>query len=219
VIPAMIPFTIYVGIERASVAAKRAGIQTPIITPERMKYMAAFLRETWKNLLKYFATAAPKISSKIAGTERTARRRGGDSDGVDFSLLEQVLKDAEATIMTVLDAVVGSFHGHTLDVRKVREAVELLQEGNREWKIKVGDLAAERIFPVRKDEATNTKGEVISIQHSILGKKAPRQQPYSQQVKELNDLQIELSKIAAAADDESITAFASRLNEIKKNHG
>ncbi len=220
VIPAMIPFTIYVGIERASVAAKRAGLQTPIITVERMKYMAAFLRETWKNLLKYFATAAPKISSKIAGTERTTRR-SDDSDGVDFSLLEQVLKDAEAAIMTVLDAIVGSFHGRTLDVRKVREAVELLQESNREWKIKVGDLAAERIFPVRKDETTITKEEVISIQHGILGRKAPRKQPYHQdkQVEELNDLQIELSKIAAAADDETITAFASHLNEIKKNHG
>ncbi len=220
VIPAMIPFTIYIGVERASVAAKRAGIQERVINRERMKYMAKFLQETWRNLIKYFATAAPNISSKITGTRKASKVVTDVGAGVDFSLLEQILKDAESAIMAVLDAIIGSFDGKTLNVKRVQEAVEMLQESNREWKIKAGELAAQRIFPVREDAATLTKEELIAIQHSILGKKAPRTKPYEEgKVEDLSDLQIELSKLASVANDKAIEDFAACLDEIKKTHG
>ncbi len=221
VIPAMIPFTTYVGVERVLVAAKRAGIPARrVVNRERMRYMAKFLRVTWANLIKYFATAAPNISSKITGTRKASKSSGDVGTGVDFSLLEQILKDAESAIMAVLDAIMGSFDGNTLDVKRVQKAVEMLQESNRNWQIKAGELVAQRIFPAREEKATLTKEEIIAIQHSILGKKAPRTQPYEEgKVEDLSDLQIQLSKLASMADDKAIGDFAARLDEIKKSHG
>ncbi len=221
VIPAMIPFTIYIGIERVFVAAARFGVPgSRIFTRERLNYMAKFLQATWVNLIKYFATAAPSISSKITGTHKTSKAADKVTTGVDFSFLEQILRDAESAIMAVLDAITGSFNGKTLDIKRVQQAVEMLQENNREWKVKVGDLAAQRIFPAQEEQAILTKEEVIAIQHSIQGKKAPRSRPYEEgKVEDLSDLQIELSKLASSGDVQAIEGFASRLAEIKNKHG
>src|SRR5690606_5251683 len=91
-LPSLVPYTILIGFERAMWAMNRAGIQRPIITRTRWLYMRDFLKETWKNLIVYFATVAPEISSKITGTRRvTGGKPAAEGVGVTFSVLEQVL--------------------------------------------------------------------------------------------------------------------------------
>ena len=46
----------------------RTGIQRSAFTKARFVYMRHFLEETWRNLVVYFATVAPEISSKITRT-------------------------------------------------------------------------------------------------------------------------------------------------------
>jgi hypothetical protein len=222
-IPSLVPYTILIGIERAKFAAHRAGIQRPLFTRERRKYMKDFLKETWKNLIVYFATVAPEVSAKVAGTRRTrgTSSKAADGVGVNFSLLEQVLSDIEAIITAVMDPL---FSDTMLDTRKTREAVADLQDAVRKFHETLGRETVQRLFAPRADgpaqEVSVARAEVFEHQDRIVGEKASGKAPYPYKrddpVRNLKDLQIRLASIV---DEAGIDNFVAELRDIRRNVG
>ena len=216
-VPSLVPYTVIIGIERAKWAAHRAGIRKELFTKERARYVLAFLKETWRNLIVYFATVAPEISSKIAGTGgfRGAKRKG--DVGVNFSLLEQVLQDVESIITAVMDPFLTD---RSLDTRKTRAAVAKLKEATRKWHEELGRSTADRIFPPRADHASTTRDEALAQHARIVGQKAGGSAPYpykkDEPVRNLKDVQIRLATIV---DESGIESFVAELAEIRRTVG
>lgn len=220
-LPSLVPYTILIGFERAMWAMDRAGISLPVFTKVRWVYMRDFLKETWRNLVVYFATVAPDISSKITGTRRAAGSKPSDEGvGVSFSVLEQVLMDIESTITALMDPFMSD---QVLDERKTRDAVAGLQDAVRQWHEAMGRRVASRLFPAREGnehDASVARSEALEDQAAILGQKERGSAPYryrkDELPKNLKDLQIRLASIVNEA---GIEAFASELGEIRQTIG
>ncbi len=210
VVPALFPYSVAISIDRAMFAARRAGISNRVFTRERFRFMRKFIAETWKNLVLYFVYVAPSLSSKITGKSRL-QKTADDSGGVNFSLAEQVLRDIEASIGAVMDAVLGSFNGATLDQKRVREVLAELQNATKEWQADVGRLVARKIYPQKLDQTIITKEEITVKQNEIVGAKSNNLV--------LRDLQIDLSKLAANVDDKAIEEFAAYIADIRGDVG
>ncbi len=217
-VPSLVPYTILIGIERAKWAAHRAGISTPLFTRERARYVVEFLKETWRNLIVYFATVAPEITSKISGTKRVfgAKRKGSDV-GVSFSLLEQVLQDVESVITAVMDPFLTD---RALDTRKMRTAVNTLRDATRHWHEELGRATVEQIFPRQAETSTTTRDEALELRARIIGEKAEGTAPYpynkDEPVRTLKDLQI---RVASIVDESGIDRFVDELAEIRNTIG
>ncbi len=209
-VPALAPYTMVITIDRAMFAASRAGISNRVFTRERFQYMKNFVMETWKNLVLYFVYVAPTISSKITGKSRFQKIEA-NSSSVNFSLAEQVLKDIEAGIGAVMDAVLGSFNGMALEHKKLREALAELQHATKEWQADIGKMVARRIYPTQQEEARITKEEITSLQNKVVGAKSNDLL--------LQELQIDLAKLAANAEMKAIDEFAAHLADIRKDLG
>src|SRR5688572_25409835 len=148
--------------------------------------MRHFLKETWRNLVVYFATVAPEISSKITGTRRvTGAKPSEESVGVSFSVLEQVLKDIESIITAFMDPFMSD---QVLDERKTRKAVAELQDAVRQWHETLGRRVAGRLFPGRPGSehgATVARTEALADQAATLGEKESGAAPYAYKRDEL----------------------------------
>jgi hypothetical protein len=220
-LPSLVPYTILIGFERAIWAINRAGVQQPIFTKAKWVYMGKFLKETWKNLVVYFVTVAPEISSRITGTRRvTGSKASHEGVGVRFSVLEQILRDVEATIAGVMDPFLND---RVLDTRKTRRAVTDLQDATRQWHEAMGRRVASRLFPPRKGsehEARVARAEVLDDQAAIVGQKESGSALYSYKKdglpQNLKDVQI---RLAAIVDEAGINKFAAELREIRRTVG
>ncbi|MGH7367274.1 MAG: hypothetical protein ACREK9_12775 [Candidatus Rokuibacteriota bacterium] len=220
-LPSLVPYTILIAFERAMWAMNRAGVQQPIFTKARWIYMGRFLKETWRNLIVYFATVAPEVSSKITGTRRTTGSKAPDEGvGVSFSVLEQILKDVEAIITAVMDPFLND---RVLDTRKTRKAVADLQDATRRWHEAMGRRVASRLFPPREGsehEARVARAEVLDDQAAIVGQKESGSAPYTYKKDELpqtlKDVQI---RLAAIVDEAGIDKFAAELSDIRRTVG
>lgn len=223
-IPSIVPYSVLIGVERAMFAAQRAGLRAPVITRERASHMRTFIVETWRNLVVYFATVAPEVSAKIAGTRRVRGTRSKDEDsvGVNFSLLEQVLQDVESIIAAVMDPFLSD---RMLDRRKTRAAVADLQEAVRKWHEGVGRKAASRLFRPRESgepsgEVTLEREEVLELQDQIVGVKAGGKAPYAYDKdappRNLKDVQIRLATIV---DEAGVNRFAEELRQLRATMG
>ncbi len=221
-LPSLVPYTVLIGFERATFAARRAGIQRPLYTRARGVYIKNFLRETWRNLIVYFATVAPEVSAKVAGTRRSrTTTKAVEGVGVNFSILEQVLSDIEALITSAVDPFLSDT---VLDTRKTREAVGELQEAVRRFHESVGRTAVQRLFAPRTDgpaqEVTVTRAEVFAQQDRNVGEKASGKAPYpyrrDEAVQNLKDLQIRLASIV---DEAGLDRFVAELRDIRQNIG
>ncbi|MGH7264358.1 MAG: hypothetical protein ACREMB_05805, partial [Candidatus Rokuibacteriota bacterium] len=220
-LPSLVPYTILIGFERAMWAMNRAGVQQPVFTKAKWVYMGKFLKETWKNLIVYFATVAPEISSKITGTRRIiGSKASGEGVGVSFSVLEQILRDIESMITGVMDPFLND---RVLDTRKTRKAVADLQDATRKWHEAMGRRVASRLFPPREfseHEARVARTEVLDDQAAIVGQKESGSAPYSYKKDELpqnlKDVQIRLASIV---DEAGIDKFAAELREIRRTVG
>ena len=220
-LPSLVPYTILIGFERAMWAMNRAGVQQPVFTKARWVYMRRFLKETWKNLIVYFATVAPEISSKITGSRRVNESKNSDEGvGVTFSVLEQILRDIESIITGLMDPLLND---RVLDTRKTRKAVAELLDATRQWHESVGRRVASRLFPPREGsehEARVARAEVLDDQAAIVGKKESGSAPYSYNKDELprtlKDVQI---RLAAIVDEAGIDKFAAELGEIRRTVG
>ncbi len=221
-LPSLVPYTVLIGFERAKFAAHRAGIQRPLFTRARGTYIKNFLKETWRNLIVYFATVAPEVSAKVAGTRRTrVSTRATEGVGVNFSILEQVLSDIEAIITSAVDPFLSDT---VLDTRKTREAVAELQDAVRRFHESIGRTAVQRLFAPRADgpvqDVTVTRTEVFEHQDRIVGEKASGKAPYrykkDEAVQNLKDLQIRLASIVNEA---GLDAFVAELRDIREHVG
>jgi hypothetical protein len=220
-LPSLVPYTILIGFERAMWAMNRAGVQQPIFTKAKWIYMRKFLKETWRNLIVYFATVAPEISSRITGTRRITGSKAPDEGvGVTFSVLEQILKDVEAIITAFMDPFLND---RLLDTKKTRKAVADLQDATRQWYEAMGRRVASRLFPPREGsehEARVARAEVLDDQAVIVGQKESGGAPYTYKKDELpqtlKDIQI---RLAAIVDEAGIEKFAAELREIRRTVG
>jgi hypothetical protein len=220
-LPSLIPYTILIGVERALWAMNRTGIQRPAFTKARFVYMRHFLKETWRNLVVYFATVAPEISSKITGTRRvTGAKPSEESVGVSFSVLEQVLKDIESIITAFMDPFMSD---QVLDERKTRKAVAELQDAVRQWHETMGRRVAGRLFPGRSDSehgASVARTEALADQAATLGEKESGAAPYAYKKDELpqnlKDLQI---RLAAIVNEAGIETFAREVRRVRRAIG
>ncbi|MDA1061084.1 MAG: hypothetical protein O3B47_04815, partial [bacterium] len=212
VIPSILPYTFLIGIERAIFAAKRAGIpSSSVFTGERFAYMKNFLLATWKNLILYFATVAPKISSKISGGEVLSEPRNGNGVGRDFTLVEQVFKDVEGTLGTVMDAILGSFNGNTLDIRKVRSAIKRMQYADRDFKRELGEQLLAKVSGDGGVEVPVRSEGVVEIRQRILGRKSVDP--------ELSELQTKIETLAIDQNEGAIEEFALTLKTLRAELG
>ena len=217
-VPSLIPYTILIGFERALWAMNRTGIQRPAFTKARFVYMRHFLKETWRNLIVYFATVAPEISSKITGTRRvTGAKPSEESVGVSFSVLEQVLKDIESIITAFMDPFMSD---QVLDERKTRTAVAELQDAVRHWHETMGRRVAGRLFPARPGSehgASVARTEALADQAATVGEKERAGSPYAYQKDELpqnlKDLQI---RLAAIVNEAGIEKFAEEVRRVRR---
>lgn len=220
-IPSLVPYTILIGFERAQWAMHRTGIDRPVFTSARFVYMKRFLGETWRNLIVYFATVAPEISSKITGTRRLGGAKGGDeSIGVSFSVLEQVLRDIESTITAFMDPFMSD---QVLDERKTRKAVAELQDAVRQWHETMGRRVAGRLFPPRAGSehgAEVARTEALADQAATVGEKDKGGAAYDYKRNELpgnlKDLQI---RLAAIVNEAGIEAFAKEVRVVRESIG
>ena len=220
-IPSLIPYTVLIGFERALWAMNRTGIQRPAFTKARFVYMRHFLKETWRNLVVYFATVAPDISSKITGTRRvTGAKPSEESVGVSFSVLEQVLKDIESIITALMDPFMSD---QVLDERKTRKAVAELQDAVRQWHETMGRRVAGRLFPARDGSehgASVARAEALADQAATLGEKESGGAPYPYKKDELpqnlKDLQI---RLAAIVNEAGIEKFAKEVRSVRQAIG
>lgn len=220
-LPSLIPYTILIGVERALWAMHRTGFRRPLFTPARFVYMRHFLKETWRNLVVYFATVAPDISSRITGTRRVANAKSTEeSVGVSFSVLEQVLKDIESTITAIMDPFMSD---QVLDERKTRKAVAELQDAVRLWHQTMGRRVAGRLFPPRpgNEHGVNvTRNEALADQAATLGEKESGSAPYPYKKDELpqnlKDLQI---RLAAIVNEAGIESFAREVRRVRRAIG
>ncbi len=220
-LPSLVPYTVLIGFERALWAMNRAGVPRPIFTRAKWVYLKKFLLETWKNLIVYFATVAPDVSSKITGSRRVHEAKASDEEvGVRFSVLEQVLQDIESTLTGFLDPLMND---RVLDARKTRKAVAELQDAKGQWHEAMGRRVASRLFPPRpggEHEARVARNEALDDQAETIGEKASGGAPYpynkDEQAKNLKDVQIRLASIV---DEAGIEKFAAELGEIRRTVG
>jgi hypothetical protein len=220
-IPSLLPYTILIGFERALWAMNRTGIPRPAFTKARFVYMTQFLKETWRNLVVYFATVAPELSSKITGSRRvTGAKPPEDSVGVSFSVLEQVLKDIESIITAFMDPFMSD---QVLDERKTRKAVADLQDAVRQWHETLGRRVAGRLFPARTGSehgASVARAEALADQAATVGEKESRGAPYAYKKDELpqslKDLQI---RLAAIVNEAGIEQFAAEVRRVRRTIG
>lgn len=221
-LPSLVPYTIAVGFERALWAMNRAGVQRPIFTRAKWVYLKNFLKETWKNLIVYFATVAPEISSKITGTRRVTGSKTVTEEGVgvSFSVLEQVLQDIESIITAAMDPFLND---RVLDTRKTRKAVAELQDATRQWHEAMGRRVAGRLFPPREGsehEGSVARTESLEDQANIIGQKESGGAPYEYKKdelpKNLKDVQIRLASII---DEAGIDKLATELQDIRRTVG
>lgn len=215
-VPAILPYTVMIGFERASFAAKRAGLKTgDVLTKERFNYLGKFLKATWKNLAIYFVNVAPKISAKITGSERFESANGNGSDvGRDFTLIEQVTKDLERVLGTVMDSILGSFNGNTLDLTKVKSALQTLHYAERDFERELGRQVVEKAklegvgdevnLPLRREGINEVKERIVG--------------PLSDQ-EELRDLQARVENLAMGADTQAVESFAATLKDLRDEMG
>jgi len=220
-LPSLVPYTILIGFERALWAMNRTGIQRPAFTKARFVYMRHFLKETWRNLVVYFATVAPEISSRITGTRRvTGTQPAEEGVGVSFSVLEQVLRDIESIITAVMDPFMSD---QVLDARKTRKAVADLQDAVQQWHETMGRRVAGRLFPAREGSehaASVARAEALEDQAAIVGQKESGSAPYlynrDELPKSLKDVQI---RLAAIVNEAGIETFAKELRTIRRSIG
>ena len=213
----MLPYTVMIALDRATFAAERAGIHVDqVLSKERFGYLGKFLKETWKNLIYYFVNVAPKISSKITGGSDPFEVGNGDKSpvGRDFTVVEQIFADSENIIGSAMDAVLGSFNGSTLDVRKVKAALTKLHRAESDYLQELGSqVVAESERTYIGDEKTlpvNRSG-IGEVRERIVGKKSEDE--------DLAALQNKLEEMALKPNEKAIEEFASTLKGLREEMG
>ncbi len=215
-IPAILPYTMLIGVERAIWAADRAGIpKSEILTAERFRYMGQFLAATWKNLIIYFATVAPQISSRIGDTGGIEIKKNGNGVGRDFSLIEQIARDVESVGGTVVNAILGSFNGDTLDIRKVKKSIKKIKDAQANYYKELGRKLEEKVEeegPLTEDDSIPVRKDGLQeIHERVVGKKSTHQ--------ELAELQAKIEELSIDQNAEAIEAFAATLKTYREQLG
>ncbi len=197
-IPAIIPYTMMIAVDRAKFAADRAGIPaTSILTKERLKYGAEFIAQTWKNLAMYFGKIAPNTMQRVGGNGSGVDVATGV--GMDFKLIEQLFQDIESILSAVFTPAISTARPGKVNLVKIEEALK-----------EMGDMqgAINRMIGAqRREQGSVSNEDVEAAENKVLGPRPEHEELYA--------LEHKLMELSEDPKAEQVQAFAKTLEGIK----
>jgi len=137
-IPAVLPYTLLIAMDRSAWAAKRAGVPLKMVmNSQRWAYMKKFIATTWKNLAHYFIHLGPEIRGKFNGNIEK-KRAPATGPGRDFDIVTQTIEDMVKVGSAVFDAIRTE---KGFDVNNLKEAIVQLTMGKDHFDKIIGRVA------------------------------------------------------------------------------